>query len=213
MLNPVKDSSPTLSFNSPNLLNKKPGEPKDTVSGLISEQSANEGTKTSQESHTELQWILQSPQQKNPVNPWSRQNPWPKQRQQQVASVPLLLPSVLPVKAKPNTAAASNLVTVHNAQELETQLAALNDGEFAMVMFSADSLPNRVQSLSLFESFADAYANNFLMIHAEGINGSEQEWLKRYGIKDVPSIAFIDKHGKITVADDYRAPLASWPQV
>jgi thiol-disulfide isomerase/thioredoxin len=101
---------------------------------------------------------------------------------------------------------------VHNGAELDQQIKRLQPGQMALVLFSADWCRPCQEYLPSFQQLGKKYGGEFLLIHAEGIKGSEIEWAKRYGIDKYPSVAWMDHRGNLSLAKDRTDPLNSFVQ-
>lgn len=111
-------------------------------------------------------------------------------------------------KTAKSSSFSNKVATVHNDRELKKELKKLQPGQLALVMFSADWCGPCKTYFPTFESLAKKFDGKYLMIRAEGINGSEEEW-KQYGANGYPQVAFINWWGKVTFVDDRDDPLAS----
>lgn len=111
-------------------------------------------------------------------------------------------------KAVGKTAFPSEVKTVHNGKDLSAALQSLQPGQLALVTFSADWCGPCKAYAPQFDQMAKDFKGRFLMIRAEGVEGSEKDWDK-YGIKAFPTVAFIDANGKIQKVSDRMQPLNS----
>jgi len=98
------------------------------------------------------------------------------------------------------------VIEVNDGKALEKELKALRPGQLALVTFSADWCPPCQRYKPIFDGLAKVYNGRFLMIRAEGINGTENDW-SQYGVDSFPTVAFIGSRGKVTVVDDRKNPM------
>lgn len=113
-----------------------------------------------------------------------------------------------PVGARPFKTSDGKPVEVSNGKELKAQLARLKPGQVALVAFSADWCVPCKTYQPHFEALAKQDGGRVLMIHAEGKDGSEEDWAS-LGINSFPTVAFIDWNGKIVKVADPKDPMAS----
>lgn len=98
----------------------------------------------------------------------------------------------------------SKVLTVHSGKELKKALGKLQPDQLAMVMFSADWCVYCPEYWVKFQKLSQEYGGQYLMIRAEGINDSEEDWAE-WGIHAYPTVAFIDSRGgQLTVMREYR---------
>lgn len=76
---------------------------------------------------------------------------------------------------------------------LNQQLARLSETDVALVMFSADWCQACHELLPHFQAQARRMGGRFLAVQAEGVNGSEQEFSDRFGIRTFPTFALMGK--------------------
>ena len=112
------------------------------------------------------------------------------------------------VQARPFKTQGDKPVEVHDGKGLKAQLARLKPGQLALVDFSADWCGPCKSYQGFFEKLARQDAGGHLWIHAEGREGSEQDW-NEYGIASYPTVALIDWNGKVSKVMDPKNPLAS----
>lgn len=101
------------------------------------------------------------------------------------------------------------VVEVNDLKGLKGQLKQLEPDQRALVMFSADWCEVCKKYAPKFKELARQFGGRFLMIRAEGKNGTEEEWKKEFGITSVPFVAFIDSQGQFTPVANQDDPLAS----
>ncbi|MFO1519729.1 MAG: HEAT repeat domain-containing protein [bacterium] len=97
------------------------------------------------------------------------------------------------------------VVEAHHGDELEKELQKLQPGQLALVTFSADWCKPCKDYKPVFDKLAKEYGGRFLMIRAEGVKGSEEDWNK-YGVKAYPTVAFIDSRGRVTITSQGGDP-------
>lgn len=90
-----------------------------------------------------------------------------------------------------NAPFAAEVVDVHDGTGLEEQLARLQPGQLALVTFSADWCGPCQAYKPTFDRIAQELGGRFLMIRAEGREGSEKDWDK-YKISAYPTVAYVD---------------------
>ncbi|HKY63933.1 MAG TPA: HEAT repeat domain-containing protein, partial [bacterium] len=112
------------------------------------------------------------------------------------------------IAARPFKTKDGKPVEVKSGAELEAQLKKLKPGQLAVVDFGADWCVPCAAYRPTFEKISREAAGKFLMIRAQGIKGSEDDW-GRYGIKEFPTVAFIDSNGKVTPVSQIDDPLDS----
>lgn len=99
-------------------------------------------------------------------------------------------------------------IVVNNGAQLDEQLKKLKPGQLALVDFGADWCVPCEAFRPTFEKISREIDGRFLMIRAQGLAGSEDDW-ERYGIRRFPTVAFIDANGKVTPVSDNADPLDS----
>jgi thiol-disulfide isomerase/thioredoxin len=99
-------------------------------------------------------------------------------------------------------------VEVHDGAELEAQLSRLKPGQLALVDFGADWCVPCAAYKPVFEKISQETDGRYLMIRAQGIKGSEEDWGK-YGIRKFPTVAFVDSNRKVTPVSQISDPLDS----
>jgi thioredoxin-like negative regulator of GroEL len=102
----------------------------------------------------------------------------------------------------------AEVVEVHQEIALRSELSRIQHGQLALVDFSADWCAPCQDYKPKFEELARQYRGRFLMIRAEGIQGSEKDWAK-FGVSGFPTVAFIDSQGRIALVKDRENPLDS----
>ncbi|MCC7343706.1 MAG: HEAT repeat domain-containing protein [Deltaproteobacteria bacterium] len=112
------------------------------------------------------------------------------------------------VAARPFRTADSKPVEVKNGKELKAQLARLKPGQVALVAFSADWCVPCKSYQPHFEKIAHQDGGRVLMIHAEGRDGSEEDWAE-FGVTSFPTVSFVDWNGKVGKVADRMDPMAS----
>lgn len=112
------------------------------------------------------------------------------------------------VASRPFRTANGKPIEVSNGKELKAQLARLKPGQVALVDFSADWCVPCKSYQPFFEKLAQNDGGRVLMIHAEGKEGSEEDWAG-FGIKSFPTVAFVDWNGKVSPVADPKDPMAS----
>ena len=101
------------------------------------------------------------------------------------------------------------VVTVHSGKELDAQLAKLKPGQLALVTFSADWCGPCKRYAKTFDELANTYQGRFLMIRAEGVDGSEKDWHNYLSIKELPAVAFVDFRKIASPVEDKKSPIDS----
>lgn len=94
---------------------------------------------------------------------------------------------------------------VHDKQALQGLLSGLKLGQLALVTFSADWCGPCQEYAPRFDALAESLGGNYLMIRAEGRNGSERDWAE-WGVEGYPTVAFVDYLGHA-----YRVKDRDWP--
>ncbi len=112
------------------------------------------------------------------------------------------------VAARPFRTADGKPVEVKNGKELKAQLARLKPGQVALVAFSADWCVPCKSYQPHFEKIAHQDGGRVLMIHAEGRDGSEEDWAE-FGVTSFPTVSFVDWNGKVGKVADRMDPMAS----
>jgi len=116
------------------------------------------------------------------------------------------------IASRPFKTSDGKPVEVRNGGELATQLKRLKPGQVALVDFGADWCIPCKKYQPTFEKLSKQYDGKFLMIHAKGVQGSEEDWAK-YGIKQFPTVAFIDWNGKVVPVQNPDNPEATLAMV
>ena len=98
-------------------------------------------------------------------------------------------------------------IVVHNKKELDQQLKKIKPGQLALVMFGADWCAPCHAYQPFFEKLSKTYDGRFLMIRAEGVKGSAEDWVKAYHFTQWPTVAFIDSRDRFTIVPDRMDPL------
>lgn len=117
-------------------------------------------------------------------------------------------PASLSGRSAPNNPFPREVVNVHSGEELRNQLQNLHAGQLALVTFSADWCVPCQAYRPLFDSLARENDGRFLMVRAEGQQGSERDW-ERYGITTFPTVAFINSTGQVIPVQDRERPWES----
>ncbi|HKY62992.1 MAG TPA: thioredoxin domain-containing protein, partial [bacterium] len=112
------------------------------------------------------------------------------------------------IAARPFKTKDGKPVEVKSGAELEAQLEKLKPGQLAVVDFGADWCVPCAAYRPTFENISRESAGKFLMIRAQGVKGSEDDWTQ-YGIKEFPTVAFIDSNRKVTPVSQIDDPLDS----
>ncbi|HEX5037881.1 MAG TPA: thioredoxin domain-containing protein [bacterium] len=103
----------------------------------------------------------------------------------------------------------AGVTEVHDQRGVEAELKRLQPGQLALVMFSSETCDACKRYAPTFEGFSRQFGGRFLMIRAEGVNGSEEDWGKHYGVDRFPKVAFINHRGQVTFVEDRARPLDS----
>lgn len=112
------------------------------------------------------------------------------------------------VAARPFKTADGKPMEVADGKGLKAQLARLKAGQLALVAFSADWCLPCKKYQPHFEKLAKQDGGRVLMIHAEGRNGTEEDWAQ-WGVTSFPTVAFVDWNGKVVKVADIMDPMAS----
>jgi thiol-disulfide isomerase/thioredoxin len=103
----------------------------------------------------------------------------------------------------------AEVVEVHDGASLAEQLKRLGPGELALVDFSADWCQPCKAYEPKFQQLAREYKGRFLMIRAEGVHDSEQDWAHQYGVSTLPTVAFVNSEGRVRPVADKEQPVDS----
>ncbi len=105
----------------------------------------------------------------------------------------------------------TRVVHVSNPRGLQAQLRQLRPGEFALVDFAAPWCRPCRMYRPTFDGFARNWHGRFLMIRAEGGRNDGFELWAPYNIHQLPTVAFMDRNGRMTRVHDRYHPMEDFP--